>query len=96
MVILASFQQHPLLSFAVATTLITGAGYTLWLTKRIIWGDVGNARVAAMQDLNIREWIVLGTFAAGVLLLGVWPKLLTDLMEPTIAELASQIAATKL
>jgi NADH-quinone oxidoreductase subunit M len=96
MVILASFQQHPLLSFGVATTLITGAGYTLWLTKRIIWGDVGNARVAAMQDLNIREWIVLGVFAAGVLLIGVWPKLLTDLMEPTIAHLASQLAATKL
>jgi NADH-quinone oxidoreductase subunit M len=76
--------------------LITGAGYTLWLTKRIIWGDVGNARVAAMPDINIREWIVLGTFAAGVLLIGVWPKLLTDLMEPTIAHLASQLAATKL
>jgi NADH-quinone oxidoreductase subunit M len=96
MVILASFQQHPLLSFGAATTLITGAAYTLWLTKRIIWGDVGNARVAAMQDINVREWIVLGVFAAGVLLIGLWPKPLTDLMEPSIAHLASQLAATKL
>jgi len=49
-----------------------------------------------MQDMNPREWIVLGVFAAGVLLIGVWPKPLTDLMEPSIAQLASQLAATKL
>ena len=96
MVILASFQQHPLLAFAAATTLITGAAYTLWLAKRVIWGEVGNAHVAELKDMNPREWIVLGVFAAGVLLVGVWPKPLTDLMEPSIAQLASQLAATKL
>jgi NADH-quinone oxidoreductase subunit M len=96
MVILASFQQHPLLAFAAATTLITGAAYTLWLAKRVIWGEVGNAHVAGLKDMNPREWIVLGVFAAGVLLIGVWPKPLTDLMEPSIAQLASQLAATKL
>src|SRR6476469_8138165 len=96
MVILASFQDHPLLAFTAATTLITGAAYTLWLAKRVIWGDVANAHVAEMQDMNPREWIVLGVFAAGVLLVGVWPKPLTDLMEPSIAQLASQLAATKL
>ena len=96
MVILASFQQHPLLAFGAATTLITGAAYTLWLAKRIVWGEVGNANVATMQDIDMREWIVLATFAAGVLLVGVWPKPLTDLMEPSIAHLASQLAASKL
>jgi len=96
MVILASFQQHPLLAFAAATTLITGAAYTLWLAKRVIWGEVGNANVAAMRDIDLREWIVLGTFAAGVLLVGLWPKPLTDLMEPSIAQLAGQLAASKL
>jgi len=95
MVILASFQQHPLLAFGAATTLITGAAYTLWLAKRIVWGEVGNANVATMQDMDVREWIVLATFAAGVLLVGVWPKPLTDLMEPSIAQLASQLAASK-
>jgi len=96
MVILASFQEHPLLAFAAATTLITGAAYTLWLTKRVIWGEVTNAHVAEMQDINAREWIVLGVFAAGVLLIGLWPKPLTDLMEPSIAQLAGQLSATKL
>jgi NADH-quinone oxidoreductase subunit M len=96
MVILASFQQHPLIAFAAATTLIVGAGYTLWLVKRVIWGEVGNAHVAEMEDINFREAIVLGVFAIGVLALGIWPKPLTDLMEPSIANLATQIATSKL
>jgi NADH-quinone oxidoreductase subunit M len=96
MVILASFQQHPLIAFAAATTLIVGAGYTLWLVKRVIWGEVGNAHVAEMEDINFREAIVLGVFAIGVLVLGIYPKPLTDLMEPSIANLATQIATSKL
>ncbi len=96
MVILASFQQHPLLAFAAATTLITGAAYTLWLTKRVIWGKVNNPHVAELTDINKREGIVLAAFAAGVLVIGLWPKPLTDLMEPSIAQLATQIATSKL
>jgi NADH-quinone oxidoreductase subunit M len=96
MVILASFQKHPLIAFAAAFTLIIGAGYTLWLVKRTIWGEVGNAHVAELSDINAREAFVLGAFAVGVLLLGVWPKPLTDLMEPSIANLAMQIASSKL
>jgi len=96
MVIMASFQRHPLIAFAAAFTLILGAAYTLWMVKRVIFGEIGNAQVAALQDLNRREWIVLGVFAAGTLLLGIWPKPLTDLMEPSIARLAEQLAVSKL
>ena len=95
-VVLASFQHNPLIGLAAALTLIIGAGYSLWLTKRIIWGDVGNAHVAELKDINAREWIVLGVFAAFTLALGINPKPLTDLMEPSIAQLAAQLAATKL
>ena len=70
MVILASFQKHPLIAFAAATTLIIGAAYTLWLVKRVIWGEVGNAHVAELEDINPREAFVLGVFAAGVLVAG--------------------------
>ena len=96
MVILASFQAHPLLAFTAATTLIIGAAYTLWLVKRVVFGEIGNAHVAELEDINPREWIVLSTFAVGVLLIGVYPKPLTDLMEPAIAQLASQLAISKL
>ena len=96
MVILATFQAHPLLAFTAATTLVIGAAYTLWLVKRVVLGDVGNAHVAELEDINPREWIVLSVFAVGVLLIGVYPKPLTDLMEPAIAQLASQLAISKL
>jgi NADH-quinone oxidoreductase subunit M len=96
MVILASFQAHPLLAFTAAMTLVIGAAYTLWLVKRVVFGDIGNAHVAELEDINPREWIVLSVFAAGVLLIGVYPKPLTDLMEPAIAQLASQLAISKL
>ncbi|GGK04391.1 NADH-quinone oxidoreductase subunit M [Luteimonas terricola] len=96
MVIVASFQHHPLIAFVAALTLILGAGYTLWLVKRVMYGEVGNAHVAAMKDINGREALVLGVFAAGVLLIGLWPQPLTDLMEPSIAQLAGMLANSKL
>ena len=96
MVILASFQHHPLVAFAAASTLVLGAAYTLWMVKRVVFGDVANANVAALRDINGREWLVLGVFALGTIALGVYPRPLTDLMEPSIAQLATQLAASKL
>ena len=96
MVIVGTFQRHPLLAFTAALTLVIGAGYTLWLVKRVIWGEVANEDVAKLKDINAREAWVLGVFAAGVLAIGIWPKPLTDLMQPAIAQLSTQIASSKL
>ena len=96
MVIVASFQQHPLIAFGAAFTLILGAAYTLWMVKRVVFGTVANHHVAELQDINVREALVLGVFAIGVLLLGVYPKPLTDLMGASMTQLIGQIAATKL
>jgi len=96
MVILAAFQDKPLVAFVAAFTLIIGAAYTLWLVKRVVFGEVGNDKVAKMKDLDLREWIVLGAFAAGVLAVGVYPKPLTDLMEPAVQQLVQQLALAKM
>ncbi|SEK90248.1 NADH-quinone oxidoreductase subunit M [Pseudoxanthomonas sp. GM95] len=96
MVILASFQKHPYIAFVAALTLVIGAGYTLWLVKRVLYGEVANSHVAELKDINWREALVLGVFAAGTLALGVYPKFLTDLLEPSIANLAMQLATSKL
>jgi len=95
MVILASFQDSPLIAFVAAFTLIIGAAYTLWLVKRVIFGDVGNDKVAKMKDLDAREWIVLGAFAAGVLAVGIYPKPLTDLMQPAVEQIVAQLHLAK-
>jgi len=96
MIVLATFQYNPLVAFVAATTLIVSAGYTLWLYKRIFFGEVANSHVAELKDINGREWLVLGVFAFFTLAVGLYPKPLTDLMEPSIAQLAMQIAASKL
>jgi len=95
MVILAAFQDSPLIAFVAAFTLIIGAAYTLWLVKRVIFGDVGNDKVAKMKDLDAREWIVLGAFAAGVLAVGIYPKPLTDLMQPAVEQIVAQLHLAK-
>ena len=96
MVILAAFQQQPLIAFAAATTLILGAAYTLWMVKRVVFGDVANHHVAELSDINAREAWVLGIFALGVLAIGVYPKPLTDLMDASVTQLVSQLGSTKL
>jgi len=96
MIVLAAFQWNPLVALGAATTLIISAAYSLWLYKRVFFGEVGNAHVAELKDMNGREWLVMGVFAVGTLVLGFYPKPLTDLMEPSIAHLAMQIASSKL
>ncbi len=95
MVILAAFQDSPLIALAAAFTLIIGAAYTLWLIKRVIFGEVRNEKVAKMQDLDVREWIVLGAFAIAILAVGIYPKPLTDLMEPAVLHLVQQLGMAK-
>jgi NADH-quinone oxidoreductase subunit M len=95
MVILAAFQDNFWIAAIAAFTLIIGAAYTLWLVKRVIFGKVESKKVAEMQDLNIREWIVLGTFAAGVLAIGIYPKPLVDLMDGAVQGIVQNLMLSK-
>ena len=96
MVIIASFKANFWIAFLAATTLILGAAYTLWMVKRVIYGEVANDNVAALQDLNTREFIVLAVLAVSVLLVGLWPAPLVDMMNTTIEQLVLQIGQSKL
>jgi NADH-quinone oxidoreductase subunit M len=96
LVILASFKASFWYAFLAGTTLILGAAYTLWLVKRVIFGAVANERVAAMQDLNAREFGVLAALAGAVLLLGLWPEPLVRLMEASVHHLLEQATISKI
>jgi NADH-quinone oxidoreductase subunit M len=96
LVIVASFKANFWYAFVAALTLILGAAYTLWLVKRVIWGDVANDGVASLKDLNAREFIVLGALAAAVLLVGLWPAPLLEVMRPTLEQLVEQLMVSKL
>jgi len=96
LVIIAAFRASFWYAALAALTLILGACYTLWLVKRVVFGAVANPRVAALEDLNPRELVVLGALAAAVLLVGIWPAPLLKVMQPTIHHLLAQAIATKL
>ncbi len=96
MVILASFQSAPWIAILAATTLIIGAAYTLWMVKRVLFGEVANAHVAALKDITAREAIVLSAFAVGVLFVGIWPEPLTHLMDASITEVINQALRIKI
>jgi NADH-quinone oxidoreductase subunit M len=96
LVIIASFKANFWYAFLAAMTLILGAAYTLWLVKRVIFGQVANHHVAEMQDLNAREFVNLGLLAVAVLVVGLWPAPLLEVMQSTVHHLVEQISASKL
>jgi len=96
MVIIASFKANFWIAFLAAMTLILGAAYTLWMVKRVMYGEVANDRVAALQDLNGREFLILSILAVSVLLLGLWPAPLVDMMNSSIENLVAQIGQSKI
>jgi NADH-quinone oxidoreductase subunit M len=95
LVILSSFRANFWYAFLAATTLILGAAYTLWMVKRVVFGAVANERVAALEDVNGREFFILGVLAIVVLGLGLWPAPLVDVMSATVENLVAHIIQPK-
>ncbi|HMM76393.1 MAG TPA: NADH-quinone oxidoreductase subunit M [Gammaproteobacteria bacterium] len=95
-VILSAYKANFWYAFLAATTLITGAAYTLWMYKRVVFGDIRNPKVAAMSDVSGREAAILGALAVMVLLLGIWPAPLLDMMHVSVEHLVQQLAQSKL
>ncbi len=95
MVILASFKTNFWIAFLASLTLILGAGYTLWMVKRVIFGEIGNDKVAALSDINRREFWMLAALAVFVLLLGIFPNILASVMHASVENLVQHISISK-
>jgi NADH-quinone oxidoreductase subunit M len=96
LVVIASFKANFWFAVLAATTLILGAAYSLWLVKRVVFGDVGNEQVAQLQDINGREFFILASLAFMVLLFGLWPAPLIEVMEVSLENLIAHVAVSKL
>ena len=90
------FSSNIWYAFLAATTLILGAAYTLWMVKRVLYGEVANNNVAELTDLGKREFLVLSILAISVLIVGVWPAPIVDMMSASIDNLLLQISNTKI
>lgn len=91
LVILGSYQASFWYAAIAGLTLIIGAAYSLWLVKRVIYGPVANERVDALEDLNRREFYVLGVLALAVLVLGLYPAPLIAVVEPALEGLLHDV-----
>lgn len=96
MVILSAFKANFWYAFAAALTLIIGAAYTLWMVKRVLFGDVANETVAALKDVNSREILILSILAATVLFFGLYPAPLLEVMEPSVDNLLQHVMQSKI
>jgi NADH-quinone oxidoreductase subunit M len=96
MVILSSFKANFWIAFAAGTTLIFGAAYTLWMVKRVVFGEVAKEGVEKLTDVNNREFFFLAMLAVAVLGLGLWPAPLLDVMNATVDNLVIQITQSKI
>ncbi len=96
MVILSAFKANFWFAFFAALTLIIGAAYTLWMVKRVFFGEVANDNVAKLKDINTREFIILGVLAVAVLFFGIYPAPLLEVMGASVQHLLEHIAQSKL
>ena len=96
MVIMGAVQYNFWIGLLAATALILGASYSLWMVKRVAFGDVANDHVRDLQDLSSREFLVLGLMALAVIYMGVHPKPFTDVMHTSVEALLQHVSHSKL
>lgn len=95
MVILSSFQANFWYAFLAALTLIFGAAYSLWMVKRVVFGEVKSEAVSILKDVNSREYFILAVLAVFVIALGVYPEPLIEVMRVSVENLIQHISVSK-
>jgi len=96
-VTLAAVKQGMFWTAACAgLALIIGAAYTLWMYKRVIFGEIGNDHVREMKDVSPREFWMLMLLAACVLGMGLYPAPFTEVMHKSVEALITHVSHSKL
>jgi len=96
LVILGSFQANGWYALAAGTTLVLGAAYTLWMVKRVVFGAAEKKEVIGLRDIELRETFFLSLLAICVLVIGVWPSPLLEVMHVSVENLLQHTAISKL
>ncbi|MFN4999318.1 MAG: NADH-quinone oxidoreductase subunit M [Betaproteobacteria bacterium] len=96
MVILGAVDYNFWIALLAATTLIFGAAYSLWMIKRVVFGEIANDHVAELKDVGPREFWMLMGLAFFVLLMGLWPAPFVEVMQVSVQDLLQHVATPKL
>ncbi|GAA4861495.1 NADH-quinone oxidoreductase subunit M [Kitasatospora terrestris] len=93
LVLVGTFTRYPAIGIAATFGIVLAALYALLLYQRTMTGPV-KASVEGMPDLKARELAVVVPLVALTLLLGVYPKPLTDIVNPAVDATLSQVHET--
>ncbi len=96
MVILGAVKYNFWIAAIASTTLIFGAAYSLWMYKRVVFGEIANDEVRHLKDVDAREFWMLAALAVAVLVMGLWPKPFTDVSEASVRALLDHVAISKI
>lgn len=96
MVIMGAVEVNFWVGALAAITLIYGASYTLWMYKRVIFGEIKNPEVKEMKDINCREFAILAILAVAVLGMGLWPQPFIEVVHQAANDLIVQVAQSKI
>jgi NADH-quinone oxidoreductase subunit M len=96
MVLMGAIEVNFWIAAIAATTMIVGAAYTLWMYKRVIFGDITNHHVEELTDANGREIAILMILAFFVLAMGIYPEPVTHIMHTSVNDLLRHVAISKL
>jgi NADH-quinone oxidoreductase subunit M len=89
--LVGAYRASSLLAFVATTGIILGAAYMLYLYWRVAYGTSRNADAAAMPDLTMRELVSLGSIAAVVLWMGVYPESFLAPMRKDVGALLARV-----
>ena len=95
-VILGAVKFNFWIAALAATVMIVGAAYSLWMFKRVAFGEVANQHVAELTDANSRELLILALLAIAVLAMGLYPAPFTNAMDVSVNQLIEHVSHSKL
>jgi NADH-quinone oxidoreductase subunit M len=93
--LVGAYEANSWVAFVATTGIILGAAYMLWLYWRVAFGKLEKPDVAAMPDLNRREWGMLGSIGLVVLWMGVYPESFLAPMRNDVGVLLARIERAK-
>jgi NADH-quinone oxidoreductase subunit M len=92
LVFLGAYKTYPGLTIAALSGVVLGAAYMLWTIQRAFLG-APNEKYKDFPDVSLREGISLFPLAVLVLLFGVYPKPLMDLINASLVALNDHVVA---
>ncbi len=90
------YKVNPWVAAGAALGMILSAVYALHLYREVIFGEPTNEKLDNIEDMNKTEIMVLAPLALFVIILGVYPSLVTDVTAASVENLISNFNAATL